>query len=356
MDTMGGAQIHVRDLSNHLVMHGYDVSIISGPNMCIHELVNVKYFKCLSLKRELHLFNDVRAFFEVRQILKLEKPDLVATHSSKGGIIGRLAAWSLRIPTVFTAHGWAFTEGVSYKKRKLYAAIEKSIGLITKQIIAVSEYDRQLAISSKVVPAIKIKTIRNGVIPFKGKKMLHSKDKSRIDIVMVARFDVPKRQQDLIQTCEKMGNLPWHLSFVGDGKQLEEAQHYVRTHHLQDRIFFHGALDSIEMLLSHSDIVVLLSDYEGFPLSILEAMQAGLPIVASDVGGVKEAVTDTYNGFLIPKRNHPILLDRLTQLLTNTSLRKTMGLRSRLIFNENFTFEKMLHDTIETYKNIIEKK
>ncbi|WP_019415898.1 glycosyltransferase family 4 protein [Paenisporosarcina sp. TG20] len=356
MDTIGGAQIHVRDLANHLAASGCEVSIITGAGTCVHKHVNVSYYQCPSLKRELHPFYDVRAIFEVRKLLKIEKPDIVATHSSKAGLIGRIAAWSLRIPTVFTAHGWAFTEGVSVKKRKLYVIIEKIIGKITNQVITVSDYDRNLAISKHVLPPHKIKTVHNGVLLLKQVNQIEPRDESQINILMVARFDVPKRQLSLIKACEKLIHLPWFLSFVGDGGQLEKTQEYVNANHLHDRVIFYGAMKSIEIPLSKAEIFVLISDYEGLPLCILEAMQAGLPIIATDVGGVKEAVSNSGNGFLIPKGDEASLLHQLKNLLTDVSLREAMGTRSKLLYNEKFTFERMYVQTMQVYEKVLQNQ
>ena len=358
MDTIGGAQVHVRDLSNRLVAEGSEVSIITGERLDSSLEIDQKiaYFQSLSLKRAVHPYYDVRAIFEVRQLLKKTQPDLVATHSSKAGLIGRIAARSLGIPTVFTAHGWAFTEGISSKKRKAYITIEKVLGKITDHVITVSNYDRQLAISNSVFPSHKIKTVHNGVLPLKKTLPTENVANAFIDILMVARFDVPKKQMDLIQACEKIKNLPWQLSFVGEGTNLTAAKHYVEIHHLRERVRFYGAMKSIESPLSDSQIFVLLSDYEGLPLSILEAMQAGLPIIASDVGGVKEAVIDEENGFLIPKQNQEILIERLTELLTDASLREEMGKRSKELFHEQFTFEKMYVQTKRVYQNVVDIK
>jgi len=355
MDTLGGAQVHVRDLSNQLVSQGCEVSIVTGPGMYTHHRLEVPCYQSPSLKREIHPFNDIRAIYEVRKILKEIKPDIVATHSSKAGLIGRVAAWSLRIPTVFTAHGWAFTEGVATKKRMFYIAIEKIIGKITDQVITVSNYDRQLAISNRVLPKHKIKTVHNGVLPLKQRTQLN-RNNIQVNILMVARFDVPKRQLNLIRACEKLSEIPWHLSFVGEGEKLEEARGYVKKRKLTERVMFYGGINNIEIQLSESQLFVLLSDYEGMPLSILEAMQGGLPIIATDVGGVKEAVIDSVNGFLIPKGNNQLLLERLTQLLTDVSLRESMGERSKELFEEKFTFKRMITETKDVYTEAVLNK
>lgn len=351
MDTIGGAQVHVRDLSNHLAALGNEVFIITGGGKVTHHKLDVTCYISPSLKRQINPLYDVRAFFEIRKILKETKPDVVATHSSKAGLIGRIAACSLRIPTVFTAHGWAFTEGVTPQKRRLYIAIEKAIGRITNKVITVSHYDRLLAASNDVLPMNKMITVHNGVLPLRHITQLNRKN-NQVNILMIARFDVPKRQLNLIRACEKLRDMPWRLSFIGDGKKLEEARAYVEKRNLRDRVLFYGGMNNIEIPLSKSQLFVLLSDYEGLPLSILEAMQVGLPIIASDVGGVKEAVIDSGNGFLIPKGKEQLLLQRLTELITDVSLRESMGLRSRELFNEKFTFDRMLTETKEVYETI----
>ena len=353
MDDLGGAQVHVRDLSNQLKVKSNDVSIITGVGGCVHELIGVPYYQCRFLKRELHPFHDIRAIFEVRRKLKEIKPDLVATHSSKAGLVGRVAAWTLRIPTVFTAHGWAFTEGVSTKKRNLFMAIEKALGRITNQVITVSNYDRNLAISCHVIPSSKIQTVHNGILPLKKVALLEKSHKQHVNILMVARFDIPKKQLRLIQVCEKLMHLPWILYFVGEGSKLNEIKKYVKKNNLESRIHFFGSMESIEEPLSHAHIFALLSDYEGLPLSILEAMQSGLPIVASDVGGVKEAVTNSENGYLIKNEDEELLLFRLSQLILNSTLRKEMGKRSKVLFQEKFTFERMLLHTTEVYAKVL---
>ena len=355
MDTIGGAQVHVRDLANHLAASGNETFIITGRGKSPHHKLDVPCYISPSLKRQINPLYDVRAIFEIRKILKESKPDVVATHSSKAGLIGRIAAWSLRIPTVFTAHGWAFTEGVTPRKRRLYVAIEKGIGRITDKVITVSHYDRLLAVSNDVLPMNKMKTVHNGVLPLKHIAKLNQKI-THVNILMVARFDVPKRQLNLIRACEKLRDMPWRLSFIGDGTKLEEARGYVEKRNLHDRVLFYGEMNNIEIHLSKSQIFVLLSDYEGLPLSILEAMQVGLPIIASDVGGVKEAVIDSDNGFLIPKGKEQLLIQRLTELITDVSLRESMGLRSRELFNEKFTFDRMLTETKEVYETIIKKQ
>lgn len=358
MDAIGGAQIHVRDLCLGLKKSGHSVQIITGGTENFHkelERYGIKIDHCQPLMRELRIVADIQAFFEVRRIIKRIQPDLIATHSSKAGIIGRVIGWTLRIPTLFTAHGWAFTEGVERKKRKMYGAIEKVIGCLTDKVITVSDYDRQLAINHKILPHEKVVTIHNGVLEQVCPK--HEVDADNIlQIVMVARFAPPKQQLNLINALKKIQQLEWNMVFVGDGPTLSEARALVISEGLANRVQFLGNRDDVIDILQRCHLFVLLSDWEGLPLSILEAMQCGLPIITSDVGGVKEAVKQSENGFVIPKIDEGELLNKLTLLLTDSSLRSEMGKQSRIRYEQDFKFEQMLKKTIRCYQDVIDMK
>lgn len=358
MDTIGGAQIHVKDISVGMKELGHTVILISGSGKNIYNAMDeegIPHYQSKYLIRNLHVLQDIKAFLELRKILKSMRPDLIASHSSKAGIIGRLAGRSLSIPTVFTAHGWSFTEGVSRKKRIFYMGIEKCIGFVSDGIITVSEYDRKLAKSKKIVSADKLYTIHNGVHEIEHLVQTEQVNSS-VMMIMVARFAKPKRQLALLKALQKLQLIDWTLRFAGDGPLLLEAKDFVRKHGLQDRVQFLGNRQDISELLRESDLFILLSDWEGLPLSILEAMRSGLPIIASDVGGVKEAVTHSVNGYLIPKNDEEELLSRLSYLLSDSLLRREMGNESRRLYEEKFTFKQMLNETNRYYNRIIQEK
>lgn len=358
MDTIGGAQVHVRDISIAMQECGNTIYLVSGGTKNVHtevEKSGVNLIYSPHLIRQLHLVSDIKAIFEVRKIIKKVKPDIIATHSSKAGIIGRLAGWSLRIPTTFTAHGWSFTEGVPKSKKRLYIFFEKVIGLISNGVITVSEYDKQLARKYKVLPENTMTTIHNGVHDIaKGTRIGLTGDYPKI--IMVARFAPPKQQLKLLQALDELRHIQWKMYFAGDGPQIQDAKNYVENSNLTDRVFFLGSRGDIINLLNQSDLFILLSEWEGLPLSILEAMRCNLPILASNVGGVKEAVLQTQNGYLVSKDDEFELRDKLLRLLTNPSLRIEMGNRSRKIYEEKFRFELMHEKTMDFYEKTIHKR
>lgn len=227
------------------------------------------------------------------------------------------------------------------------------MGRITGGVITVSEYDKQLAVKHKVLPQEKLLTIHNGV--HETVRLRESRQpENRLTMVMVARFAPPKRQLELLKALTKLQQFEWEMLFAGEGPTLKEAQCFVDSEGLNDRVQFLGNRHDIAAILQKSDIFLLLSDWEGLPLSILEAMQCGLPIVASDVGGVHEAVKPSVNGYLIPPKDEVELVRTLTALLTSSTLRLQMGEQSRLLYKQHFTFEQMYDKTFAYYEKIIE--
>lgn len=356
MDDVGGAQIHVRDIVEELQNSGHQIYLITGDKENIHKEIEgtgTRLINSQHLIRNLSPVSDIKAILELRKYLKEIKPDLVATHSSKAGIVGRIAGWSLGIPTIFTAHGWAYTDGVSPQKRKLYILIEKMTGWISKGVITVSDYDQKLALKHKVLPQRKMLTIHNGVhdIEMVTRKVC---DKKIPQLIMVARFAPPKQQLQLLKVLNDIRDIPWQISFAGDGPQLAEAKSFVKVKGLEERVSFLGNRSDVECLLEQADLFVLISNWEGLPLSVLEAMRCGLPIIASDVGGVKEAVKDSRNGFLIPKHHMQLLRKRLVTLLSDSDVRLKMGKESREIYQTHFKFEKMYEKTVTFYEQLVQ--
>ena len=352
-DVMGGASVHLLDLAEGIQDMGHDVAILVGGNGVFLDKALSRGIACTSLKnmfRELRPISDVKCFFEVRRRIKTYSPDLVHLHSSKAGILGRMAAVSLGVPSVFTAHGWAFTEGVSSLKRFFYKYIERFMSSLCGRVIAVSEYDRQLAVDLSVVTANKIVAIHNGIpdIP-----PVHKESGAACHMIMVARFEEPKDHASLINALAQLQDLDWTLELVGDGPLLNEIKNRCSELGLIGRVSFPGARSDVQDRLARSDLFVLLSKWEGFPLTILEAMRAGLPVIASNVGGVSEAVCSGQTGYLVGRDDPEALVIYMRLLLTNSKLRDEMGAAGRASFSKRFQFSTMLEKTNNVYREII---
>ena len=356
MDKVGGAQKHVEALAIHLKQDGHDVTVVTGsyqPSLWHLQEHKIPVISISALQRAIHLAKDFQAFWQLRAVFKHLQPDVIATHSSKAGVIGRIVGRLLQIPTIFTAHSWSFTEGVSYKKKLFYQRMERSIQPFTTKIITVSEYDRELALMKKVAPAHKLLTIHNGIDPIERNKTTEKICMEQPVIVMVARFEVPKRQDVLLKTLAELTDIPWHLQLIGDGSLRPALEYFVEQNRLSNRVTFLGNQLDVHSYLEKGHLFVLLSDWEGLPISIIEAMRVGLPIIATNVGGVKELIIDRDNGFLVERENNELLKKRLHQLLMDAPLRGEMGTASEQRYLQYFTFIPMYQKTLMVYQQAV---
>ncbi|WP_309570546.1 glycosyltransferase family 4 protein [Deinococcus sp.] len=354
-DSIGGAHIHVRDLSLHLLTQGHAVTVIvGGAGEYTQELeragVPVRSLKFLT--REIRPRQELRALLELRGVLAELRPDLVSMHSSKAGLLGRLAAWSLGIPAIFTAHGWAFTDGVPARERQFYTVAERVMAPLARRIITVSGYDRQLALRHRVAGERRLVTVHNGM-PLLPEQVPAEPDMQPPTLVMVARFQEQKDHATLLRALAGLTDLPWTLELIGDGPLLPDMQALTAELGLVERVRFLGARRDVAERLQRAQVFVLATHWEGFPRSILEAMRAGLPVVASAVGGVSESVTDGVTGRVVPPADVAALREALGTLISSPDERRSMGERGRAAFLDEFTFTHMLGHTLDVYREVL---
>jgi glycosyltransferase involved in cell wall biosynthesis len=355
-DIIGGASTHLLTLCEHLADRGHDVTVYCGGNGIFTEELEkreLKYHSLSHLVRPIRPFEDLRAVFEVQREIEKLNPDIVALHSAKAGVVGRIACWWAQIPCVVTAHGWAFTEGKSTLRRYFLASIERFVAPLAERIITVSDFDQELAADWSVASRKKMVTVYNGVQDVDQEKRLASEVGETPRIIMVARFEPQKDQPTLLRALEKLRGASWGALFVGDGPRLEQCVDLARDLGIEDRVQFLGYRSDVPNLLAQSDLFVLSTHYEGFPIATVEAMRAGLPIVASDVGGVSEQVRSEENGFLVPPEDVSALKRALEDLLQNEEKRQEMGETGRKIFREQFRVEKMVDRTLNVYKEAV---
>jgi len=354
-DDIGGAQIHVRDLSKALALRGHEPVVISGamgPLSDQLQQAGVPYRQLPHLVWRLHALDDPRAFLELRRALQDIGPDLVSAHSSKAGILARLACRSLDLPVIYTAHGWSFGPTRSFAERVFHRTAERLAAPLSDRIITVCEADRRLAIQEHVFRPDRSITIHNGV-PDLGADCLAKPVVNPPRLVMVARFAPPKDHATLLEALRDLKQQDWTLDLVGTGPTELLAREMVNEFGLAERVRFLGYRPDVPEVLARAQAFILSSTSEGFPRSILEAMRAGLPVVAPHVGGIRESVYTGRNGFVVPVGDSAALRDRLSELIQNPQLRKQMGRNSRQLYVEEFTFERMMRRTLKLYEEVL---
>ncbi|WP_309745450.1 glycosyltransferase family 4 protein [Chamaesiphon sp. OTE_20_metabat_361] len=353
---LGGAQGHVYDLMKSL-HRDYQVHLAVGaPGLLTEKAIDlgIKVHIIANLKRKIDPANDLRSIQQCIAIIKSVKPDLVHCHSSKAGVVARIAAWICRVPVIFTAHGWGFDPRSPKLQRNIALGVEKILAPISTKIICVSESDRQLAILLKVTPSKLVVTVHNGIAT--EAITMAVPERQPPQLIMVARFNRAQKDQHTLMQAIAQIDRPIQLILVGTGPDWEESKNIAKQLGILDRVSFLGDRLDVPDLLADSQIFVLSTHYEGAPISILEAMRCGLPIVATNVNGIPEQVADNVTGLLVPHQDVDALTAAISSLIDDPQRRQQMGVAGRQKFIQEFTVEQMVEKTELVYRSVLSKK
>lgn len=354
-DAIGGSNVHIRDMALALIERGHEVIVLGGQAGVFAEDVRsrgIRYVPLQFMVREIRPWTDLRGFLELRTQLSRIKPDLLSLHTAKAGVLGRLAGLGLRAPTIYTPHGWTFSEGVPKRSAMLYRAIERMLAPLATRIVNVCQADQDLAVRYKVGTPAKHITIHNGM-PAVHSGLHAQPGATPVRINMIARYEEPKDHLTLFRALSGCLDLEWHLDLIGSGPLEAATRQLASELGISERVSFLGLRTDVAELLAQSQLFVLTSRWEGFPRSVLEAMRAGLPVITSRVGGVAEAVVDDVNGWIVPVGDVAALRDKLRGLIENPAVRDRMGSASRQRFEQNFTFDQMLEKYLQLYASLM---
>lgn len=350
---LGGAQVHLLDLLDNLP-DGVKPVVATGENGFLCEeaaRMGVPVRRIPHLTQPISPMNDMRALGELIDTIRQEEPDLIHAHTSKAGFLARLAARRMRKPAVFTAHTWSFADGISLRQRLLTIPLERIAAALGGKIIAVSQANKDMALRRAIAPAESIVRIWNGVPDVPLRAAPGSGDP--LTLIMLGRF-VPQKDHMLLVEALRGVEGNWRLLLVGDGILRPRVEEAIIRAGLQDRIECLGDRSDIPDLLASADLFVLATKWEGLPLSILEAMRAGLPVVATDVGGVAEEVTDGVTGYLTRVGDVEHMRCSIRRLMDSRPLLRSMGAAARARYEKDFHVESMIRATWALYREVME--
>jgi len=349
---LGGAQSQTRELLKKAMTVGEAGLIVGdeGPLLEAAGELGVKTWVIPNLTRYIIPWKDIRVISDVARIIREFEPDIIHANSSKAGYAARLAARRWGGPVVFTARGWAFAENTPLWRRPLALAAERRLAPLAGRIVCVSHHDRELAIRAGVGKPEQLLVIPNGATDLPLQTTYPERPCPKC--VMVARFSRQKDQALLLNAFADL-KLPAELLLVGEGELLERQRRLAGRLGIADRVQFLGGRKDVPEIMADCDIFVLTSHYEGFPNVTLEAMRAGLPVIASDVGGTREAIIEGETGFVVPHGDLATLKKKLAFLIQNREVRITMGQAGRKHYLENFTGEKMTAAYFAVYTQLL---
>lgn len=355
-DVVAGTSVIMRDLCSGLEPYGITTTAIAGgagPFLSDLHAHGVRYRAIPSLGQPISPSHDLRAAVQLRKILRKLDPDLLVCHGSKAGLLGRVVGRQMSIPVVYTAHGWKFDDGVPRRKKNVRLLVEKaSARFLPSTVIDVCEHDRLIAVEHGVGdPSVHL-VVRNG-IPDVDRAFRSEPAAGPPHIVMIARFTPQKDHATLIGALARLQDREWTAELVGSGEGLGAARAQALQLGLGDRITFCGEVSRPQDYLARAQIFALTSNWEGLPLTLLEAMRAGLPSVVSSVGGVSEALDDGVTGLLVPRASTGAVAAALGRLIDEPETRAAMGARAREKYSKEFTADRMLEDMAEIYRRLV---
>lgn len=369
----GGIGQYLRALVYGLDKTRFKVTVAclsEGSEQLAAELSKVDKVDAFSLRMDrykINLITDVGVWWNLARLVRREKFDLIHAHGSKPGFLARMAAAGTDTPTIYCPACFSFHDEVVKWKAVFYALIERVVAAwFTDRIIAVCNDEKLLAKRYSVGNDALFTVVYNGVNPTDFNKeidrnsvrrSLHIPEDAFL-VGTVARLSKQKAPFDFVNAAvEVHKDFPEiHFIWVGDGELETETKELIRSYNIENVFHLPGYRKDVPELLNAMDCFVLASHWEGFSLSVLEAMAAGLPVIASRVSGAAEAVVDDETGLLVPIGDLMALAKAIELLASSPSDTKRFGEAGRKRVEEKFTLNQMVREIENVYGEIVAGK
>ena len=362
---VGGPAVQVSGLMRGFDSHDFEHRLYTG--FCAFDeadyldtvATDIKPTRIEGFGRRVNLGGDVKAFVSLTKEIRSFKPHIIHTHTAKAGFLGRIASIISLQPSirVHTFHGHLLNGYFGSFKRSLVVIAEKILALFTHQLLAVGDKVRQDLLAAGIgnpkkfglmPPGLEIGTLPTKLISQEFYQLTSSTVQCAF-IGRITRIKRPDRFLDVVSEIKRRGvNLEFFMA--GDGELLESCLERVTVEKLPVKIL--GWQSDIERVLSAADIVLLASDNEGTPLSLIQAGMAKLPVVATNVGSVPEVVLDGITGIITSLGVNEIA-DALEKLVNSNDLRAQMGAAAQKFTLANFGVKRLVHDHEELYKKLL---
>jgi glycosyltransferase involved in cell wall biosynthesis len=325
------------------------------------------------LQRNPNFRSDREAYRKIKQIIREYQPDIVHTHASKAGALGRRAAFACKVPVVVhTFHGHVFHSYFGALKTRLFKLIERRLAHKSTGIIAISELQKQeLAQEHRICKADKIKVIPLGFdlekfrVDLPAKRMAvrsqYGLAENEVAVAIIGRLAPIKNHAFFLQVVEQLlarGTVNVRFFIVGDGELQSEiaAQSAEINRKYGEKIVLTSWIKDIATFNAGMDVICLTSNNEGTPVSLIEAQACNVPIVTTEVGGVRDIVHADETGFIVPRGDLQQFTDKLGTLIENEEIRKKMSQNGWSFVREKFHYTRLVADMADYYRELLAKK
>ena len=365
---VGGPAVQISGLMRGLDASAFDHRLCTG--YCAADEADyldtveqdIKVIRIEGLGKRVNLMGDIQAFVSLVKAIREFKPHIIHTHTAKAGFLGRTASFvsfqqSVR---VHTFHGHLLNGYFGSFKRALVVIAEKILAIFTHQLLAVGDRVRQDLLAARIgnskkfglmPPGLDIGTLPNKLISQES----YGLSKSTVQCAFIGRvtqIKCPDRFLDVVTEIQKRG-VELEFFMAGDGELLDICRERITSEQLPVKVL--GWQSDIEKVLAAADIVLLTSDSEGTPLSLIQAGMAGLPVVTTRVGSIPEVVLDGITG-IITSLEVKEIADALEKLANSNELRAQMGARAQEFTLANFGVKRLVHDHEKLYKKLLRNR
>jgi glycosyltransferase involved in cell wall biosynthesis len=365
----GGAAKIILPLGQIAQAEGWEVDILATDPV-FQQAVRKHRLGLVSLdviRREIRPVWDLGGLVRLSKFLRREPYQIVHTHTSKAGFVGRLAARLAGVPViVHTAHGFAFHEQSPVPVRRIYTALERLATRWCDQVISVSEFHRAWAIELGMCTPEQIMAIPNGITDISRSRAVALPELRRemgarrddLLLLSMARLASDKGLDHLIEAAAILPPTPRRIQIViaGDGPDRERLEQLAASLRVNERVKFLGFREDVPDLLAASDMVVLPSLREGLSIAMLEAMAASKPIVATNIGSQKEVAAHADIARLVQPADARALSDAIALMATDEELMARLGANARAVYERHYTEHKMLHTYRQLYFDLLRAK
>ena len=372
---LGGAQKQLLSLIARLDKNRYNIFLFTAKNGLLltdAQAINGLHIKTSALlERPINPFKDILALIEIYLFIRKHNIDIVHTHSSKAGILGRLAASFVRNKIIIhTIHGWSFNDYQSGLCRYFFILLERFNAKFSDKLIVVSTHDFKKGLSSRIGNDRKYQLIHYG-IDYSEFARQDNKIREKLGIKpnelvvgMLSCFKPQKSPQDFIKLAFLINQNLSDIKFilVGDGLLRKRIERLIAQLGLRQKVILTGWRRDIPSILQAMDVFVLTSLWEGLPISVLEAICASVPVVATNTGGISEVISEGKTGFLISPADtkNPgdmrTMAEKVISLLKDVELRQKIAKHAKESLSPNFNLENMVNNTDNFYRNLITAK
>ena len=320
-----------------------------------------------SLVREIHPFKDLAALLALVRLLRTERFDIVHTHSSKAGILGRIAARLAGVPhIVHTVHGWGFHDHMNPSLKRFYVFLERWMERWTRPLVSVSHRTTRMGLDEGIGGPGSYRLIRSG-IPL-SRFHPHPQRRARVrrelgigpdEIVVgsVGRLSEQKNPLDFVRVAAAILTERRDVRFlyVGDGPLRPAVEARLDGSGIRDRVILTGIREDVPDLLRAMDVFILTSLWEGLPRVVPQALATGVPVVSYNTAGIEEAVIDGSNGYLVAPGDVEGMVSRIRGLLSDPSVRAEMSSRAIDELGDSFSEDRMVSELEALYDELVSR-